>query len=84
MPLGVEQRDLVEAADGQAERGGALIDGQRALRAGVQPTEIEREPPVDEDPDVVVAAEGQRLAAAVLEEVTDLGGEAEVVGDGRR
>ena len=45
----------------------------------VQAPEIQRQAPVDEDPHVVVAAEGQRLAAAVLEEVADLGREAEVV-----
>ncbi len=79
MALGVEERDLVETADRQTQRGGALIDNERALRARVQAAQIQRKAAVHEDPNVVVAAEGQRLAAAVLEEIVDLGGEAEVV-----
>src|SRR5690606_10839755 len=39
---------------------------------------------VDEDPDVVVTAEIQRLTALVLEEVLELGGEVEVASGARR
>ena len=49
--------------------------GRRAVHAA----EIDGELAVDEHPDVVVADELQRLAAAVLEPVAHLAGEAEVV-----
>ena len=82
--FGVKQRDLVEATDGQAEGGGDGSKVKVALGARMHAAQIERQVAVDEDPHVVVAAERQRLAAPILEEVADLGGEAEVVRRGRR
>ena len=58
MAFRVEERDLVDVPVRQAERSGlGRIEDERARLLAVKPAKIERQPAVDEDPDVVVAAE---------------------------
>src|SRR6185312_6118365 len=82
LAFGLEHRDLVHLAVGQAEVGArAGAEGDGALHRGVDGAQVDRELAVDEHPDVVVAREIQRVALGrvVLEPVADLAGEAEVV-----
>src|SRR4029078_9658216 len=79
-PLRLKDGDLVDLADREREaRRGRGVEGAAPRRRAVNAAEVDRELAVDEDPDVVVADELQGLAAAVLEPVADLAGEAVVV-----
>jgi hypothetical protein len=63
--LGVEDVHLVAAADGDAELGRARVEIDGVLLGGVDAPEIDGEMAVDEQEQVVVAAERERLAAAM-------------------
>src|SRR5262245_1488722 len=82
LSLGLEHSDLVDLAVLKAEVGGrAGAERHRARHGRVDAAEIDGEPLVDEQPDVVVTQEVQRVRGlrVVLEPVTHLAGEAEVV-----
>ena len=76
VPLGVEDFHGVGLADREPQ----AVHVHRALERGVQPAEIQRQFPVDEEPQVIVAAEGEDLAALIRELRMQLGREVEVVG----
>src|SRR5205814_9006476 len=77
--FGVEELEGVDAAELEAEGGGGLVEVDGAAGGGVQAAEVHGQLAVDEDPEVVVAGEGEVLAAAVLDAGVQLGGEVEVV-----
>src|SRR6185503_2065804 len=78
-PLGVEQVERVDAAGHDAELGCGSVEIDRARFFRMQAADIDDELTVDENPNVVVTLEQERLAAAVLEARVELGREAEVV-----
>ncbi len=75
----MEQIERVRPAGRDAQRRRRAVEVQRLALGRVQPAEVDREPSVDEDPDVVVASERERLASKVLERRVQLGREAVVV-----
>ena len=83
MAFGLEYGDLVHLARlqlAQLRRGGR-VEGDRPRCRRVKSTQVDRQFLVDEHPDVIVTDKIQLVGAAslVLEPVTDLAGEAEVV-----
>ncbi len=83
MALGMEDRDLVHVVRlhvSQLGRG-CGVEGDRAWRRRVKTAQVDRQLPVDEDPEVVVAHEVELVAlgSIVLEPVAHLAREAEVV-----
>ena len=68
--LCIEDRDFVHLALGQAELGGGgVVESDTPSRRRVYAAKIDRQLAVQEDPYVVIADEGQALAALVLEPV---------------
>src|SRR5207245_465226 len=63
--LGVEQFERVDGALREAEVRRLRVEIDRAIERTVQAAEVDRELAVDEDPEIVVAAELERLAAVV-------------------
>jgi len=79
VPFGLEELHRIDVAGRDAELGLGLIEVHRARLRVVEAAQIDGQLAVDEDPEIVVAHEGEALAAVVLEGRVNLGREAEVV-----
>ena len=76
MALAVEDVQRIESVDLEPQRG--QVNGSRGRP--VETAEVDRQPPVDEHPHVVVSREGEPARAVVSKRRVDLGAEVEVVG----
>src|SRR6187431_2206831 len=65
LAFGVEDVHRVGGADSDTERGRLEIEVDRALECLMLAAHVEREPVVDEDPQVIVAAEGELLLGLI-------------------
>ena len=75
MALAVEDVQRIESVDLEPQRG--QVNGSRGRP--VETAEVDRQPPVDEHPHVVVSPEGEPARAIVSKSRVDLGAEVEVV-----
>jgi hypothetical protein len=75
----VEHLQVIHLADAQAELSGVLVEVDGALLGAVDAAEINGELAIDEDPDVVVTAEREDLAALITEGDDGFAGEVPVV-----
>jgi hypothetical protein len=79
VPFGLEEVERILLADDETGRGGDLGELHLLGERRVDAADVDDELLVDEDEDVVVAAELERLVAAVLELRVELDGEVIVV-----
>src|SRR5690606_35112567 len=77
--LGEKDVERIDAAEGQSQLLGDLVQGDLGGEALMQPPQVDDEPPIDEHPDIVVTGKAENFAADVLELGGCLEGEVEVV-----
>ncbi len=79
MALGMEELERIDVALRDSQRARRAVEVDRVRGRRVEPAEVHGQLAIDEHPEIVVAAEPERLATVVLELRVQLGRETEVV-----